>query len=86
MSKQTNKSPFHQGEQEVQTRLGVRDKIEEIGQRFIRCYLPDQHRKIYEQLPYLFIGSVDKEGRPWASVLVGRPGFIKHTRPAYAAC
>ena len=77
MSEQTNKSPFHQGERDVQSRLGVRDKIEETGQRFIRSYLPDQHREFYEQLPYLFIGSVDKEGRPWASVLVGRPGFIK---------
>lgn len=76
MSEQTIKSPFHQGERDVQTCLGVREKIEETGQRFIRSYLPDQHKEFYEQLPYLFIGSVDEEGRPWASVLVGRPGFI----------
>jgi predicted pyridoxine 5'-phosphate oxidase superfamily flavin-nucleotide-binding protein len=69
-------SPFHEGERELQSRLDVRDRIEDIGQRFIRDYLPDEHRAFYAQLPYLFIGSLDGLGRPWASVLVGRPGFI----------
>lgn len=69
-------SPFHHGEQQVQTRLGVRDKVEDLGQRFIRDYFPTQHREFYEQLPYIFLGTVDSGGRPWASVLVGQPGFI----------
>ncbi len=29
-------SPFHRGERDVQTRLGVREQIEDIGQRFIK--------------------------------------------------
>ncbi len=70
-------SPFHRGESEIQTRLGVRDQIEDIGQRFIRDHLPEQHREFYRQLPYLLMGSVDKSGRPWASVLVGRAGFVQ---------
>jgi len=69
-------SPFHKGEQEIQTRLGLRDKMENIGRRFIRTYLPDQHRQFYEQLPFLLVGSVDEGGRPWASAIAGRPGFI----------
>ena len=77
MSAHPPASPFHQGERDVQTRLGVRDRVEEIGQRFIRSYLPQQHREFYQQLPYLFIGSVDALGRPWASVVVGRLGFIQ---------
>jgi ferredoxin-NADP reductase/predicted pyridoxine 5'-phosphate oxidase superfamily flavin-nucleotide-binding protein len=69
-------SPFHPGEQEIQTRLGVREQIEDIGQRFIRDYLPEEHREFYAGLPFLVVGSVDRAGRPWASLLAGRPGFL----------
>jgi ferredoxin-NADP reductase/predicted pyridoxine 5'-phosphate oxidase superfamily flavin-nucleotide-binding protein len=74
-------SPFHRGEQEIQTRLGVRDTIENVGQRFIRDHLPGEHQQFYEQLPMLMVGSVDDSGRPWASVLVGHPGFLKSPDP-----
>jgi predicted pyridoxine 5'-phosphate oxidase superfamily flavin-nucleotide-binding protein len=77
----TTSSPFHQGEREIQERLGVREQLEEIGTRFIRGYMPGEHRAFYAQLPFLLIGSVDNRGRPWASVLVGRPGFISSTTP-----
>lgn len=69
-------SPFHPGEQEIQTRTGKRDKIESFGQRAIRPYMPEQHRDFYQQLPFLIAGSVDKQGWPWASVLSGPPGFV----------
>ncbi|MEN8133332.1 MAG: pyridoxamine 5'-phosphate oxidase family protein, partial [Pseudomonadota bacterium] len=44
-------------------------------------YMPDEHRAFYAQLPFLLIGSVDTAGRPWASVLVGRPGFVHSSTP-----
>jgi len=72
METEKQKSPFHRGEHEIQSRKGVRDQVEEIGQRFIRDYLPDEHREFHQQLPMLFVGSVDNSGRPWASVLVIR--------------
>lgn len=71
-----NSSPFHRGEQEMQARLGVRDNMERFGSRVIRDHLPEQHQDFYQQLPYLFLGHVDQQGWPWASMLVGRPGFI----------
>ena len=74
-------SPFHRGEQEIQSRFGVREQIENVGQRFIRDHLPDEHRQFYPQLPMLPVGSIDKAGRPWASVLVGRPGFMHSPDP-----
>ncbi len=37
-------SPFHAGEQQVQERLGVRDKIEGFARQVIRDHMPDQHR------------------------------------------
>jgi predicted pyridoxine 5'-phosphate oxidase superfamily flavin-nucleotide-binding protein len=68
--------PFHRGELEIQSRVGVRDRIANIGKKIIRDYLPDEHRQFYAKLPMLLVGSVDSAGRPWASVLAGPPGFV----------
>ncbi|HSV57749.1 MAG TPA: pyridoxamine 5'-phosphate oxidase family protein [Variovorax sp.] len=72
-----NNNPFHAGEQAVQEHLGIRDKMLVVGQRGIRSFMPEQHQRFFEQLPFVLVGSVDPEGRPWASVLAGRPGFIQ---------
>ena len=69
-------SPFHGGEQVAQSRVGVRDRIERQGRRVIREFMPDQHRQFYGQLPFLVLGTLDQSGRPWASIVVGPPGFI----------
>lgn len=69
-------SPFHEGEAAIQTRAGVRKKAEVIGRRFIRDFLPDQHREFYAQLPFILVASLDEQQRPWASILAGQAGFI----------
>ena len=74
-------SPFHAGEQQVQERLGVRDKIESFARRVIRDHLPEQHRAFYEQLPFVLLGTVDEQGRPWASLVAQRPGFMTSPDP-----
>jgi len=75
-------SPFHRGEQELQSRAGKREKIENMGRKIIRSFLPDQHREFYAQLPFIIVGSVDNDGWPWASILVGVAGFIRSPTPA----
>jgi len=70
-------SPFHAGEQAVQRRVGVRDQVERAGRNMIRDHMPDQHRELFEALPMLVAGSVDSNGRVWASILSGKPGFIR---------
>lgn len=72
---------FHPGERAVQQRLGVADKLDRVGRQAIRDHMPDQHREFFEQLPFVLVGSVDQQGQPWASVLVGEPGFIKAPDP-----
>jgi len=67
---------FHPGEQAMQLLAGSRERMAEMGHRIMRDFMPDQHRELFEKLPYLFVGSLDAEGRPWASMLVGRPGFV----------
>jgi uncharacterized protein len=69
-------APFHAGELAVQERVGVREKIEAVGQRIIRRFMPEQHRELFGKLPTFFVGSLDAQRRPWASVLAGRPGFV----------
>lgn len=69
-------SPFHRGEQEIQQRLGVREKMERFGRQVIRDYMPEQHRDFYAQLPFVFIAHSDDHGWPWASMLFNRKGFI----------
>lgn len=72
-----NPSPFHVGEQQVQERVGVRDPIESWGRRVVRPCLPDQHREFYPQLPFVVAAARDHAGRPWATLLVGPPGFLQ---------
>ena len=76
-----HRSPFHRGEQKIQSQLGVRERMEQFGQKVIRDYLPEQHREFYQQLSYLFVGHVDKQGWPWASILFGNQGFIQSSHP-----
>lgn len=74
-------SPFHAGERSLQSRYGVAERMEEIGGRLIRSAMPDQHRVFFAQLPFLVLGSVDGEGRPWATLLEGPPGFVRSPDP-----
>jgi len=75
------RSPFHRGEQQVQARLGVRDRLEGFGRRMIRDHMPDQHREFYGLLSFLLLGTADEEGRPWASIVAGPPGFVSSPDP-----
>jgi len=69
-------SPFHSGEQKIQSLLGVRDKMERFGKQVIRGFMPDQHREFYSKLPFVLVGHADKKGWPWASIVFDKPGFI----------
>jgi uncharacterized protein len=67
---------WHAGEKAIQQRVGVAEKMEAVGQRAVRDYMPDQHRDFFAQIPFIVVGSVDRSGDAWASLLAGRPGFI----------
>ena len=69
--------PFHAGEVAVQARLGVAERMDEIGRKVVRDHMPEQHQRFYEQLPMMLAGSVDPAGRPWATLLGGRPGVVQ---------
>lgn len=69
--------PWHAGERAVQEHVGVAERMAELGPRVVRHWMPEQHQRFFEQLPFMLVGSVDDQGRPWASVLTGEPGFVQ---------
>ena len=69
-------SPFHPGERFIQDLLGVRDVAERRGKAMFKSALTEQHRKFFEQLPYVITGHIDEAGQLWAGLIVGQPGFI----------
>ena len=51
----TAKSPFHRGEKEIQSRLGIAEKMEAQGRRMIRDHMPEEHQAFFSQLPLLIV-------------------------------
>lgn len=77
MAEQLEKLPtWHEGEIFIQAKLGVAERMDTVGRRVVRDFMPDQHRDFYAQLPFIVLGSVDAAGDPWATFLEGRPGFM----------
>jgi uncharacterized protein len=75
----TEDTPFHEGERSIQDRAGTRARMDVAGPRLIRDQMPDQHRELFEKLPWLIAGVADATGQPWATVLAGVPGFVTTT-------
>ncbi len=77
------KSPWHAGERQLQEAVHATERMEVIGQKVIRDYMPDQHREFYHQLPFMVVGAVDGDGRPWATLLEGPEGFVTSDDPQH---
>lgn len=67
---------WHAGEKTIQQQVGVSDHMDDLGKRIVRDYMPAQHRDFYQQIPFIVVGSVDRAGDAWATIAIGRPGFI----------
>jgi ferredoxin-NADP reductase/predicted pyridoxine 5'-phosphate oxidase superfamily flavin-nucleotide-binding protein len=70
-------SPFHPGEQAVQSRLGVRQAIEPWARKVVRPFMPQQHREFYARLPFVVASARDGDERQWVTLLAGPTGFIQ---------
>jgi uncharacterized protein len=76
-------SPWHEGELRLQRRAGAVEKMDDLGRRFVRDYLTDQHREFYPQLPFVVLGAVDPAGDVWATLRAGQPGFLSAPDPTH---
>jgi predicted pyridoxine 5'-phosphate oxidase superfamily flavin-nucleotide-binding protein len=68
---------WHEGELTAQQRVGSDKRMAEVGPKYIRHYMPQQHREYFKNLSMLFIGYTDHYSQSRASVLFGSSGFIE---------
>ncbi|MFZ4832258.1 pyridoxamine 5'-phosphate oxidase family protein [Rouxiella sp. Mn2063] len=66
------RASFHQGELQAQALAG----FSEVGGN-IYSAMPDQHREFFAGLRYVFVGTLDDEQWPVATVFSGPPGFMR---------
>ncbi|MCF2949399.1 pyridoxamine 5'-phosphate oxidase family protein [Paraglaciecola aquimarina] len=74
-------SAFHEGEQFIQQKVGKKNIMDAVGKKFIRSFLLEQHCEFYQGLQYVFIGHLDAQLQPWASILFKKTGLIKVISP-----
>ncbi len=67
--------PFHEGECEVQKRVGE-DKIAERTGRIITDRIPGSAIEFVNKQPMVITSCLDNEENIWTSILVGKPGFV----------
>ena len=68
-------NPFHEGELAVQQRLGVLMEGRRNGNAISDAIMPGA-LKFIDRQPFSVLGTIDAEENIWASILVGRPGFL----------
>jgi predicted pyridoxine 5'-phosphate oxidase superfamily flavin-nucleotide-binding protein len=71
-----NDGPFHEGELEAQRRAGESEAAAANSPMIGSRIMSGAVQFIREQ-PMAVIGSRDAKGRPWSSLLCGRPGFLE---------
>lgn len=69
-------TPFHEGEREVQNLAGERSIADRNGV-VIGPRVPNGAIQFLAQQRMLVIGTVDQNGTPWASMIVGHAGFAQ---------
>jgi len=67
--------PFHSGEREAQRRAGVAREAEEVG-GIVSPFLSPSVARFLRMQSLAVAATLDDRGRPWASLLTGRPGFL----------
>ena len=72
---------FHEGELKLQDQVGMRKQIEVMTKHLMHDFMLDQHREFFEGLEYIFLGTVDHEDLPHASIVTGRLGFVTTPDP-----
>lgn len=67
----------------MQAEAGKREEIARLSQVMMRDYMTEQQINFFQGLRYLFVGTVDEQGQPWASILSGPVGFISAPDPKF---
>jgi hypothetical protein len=73
-------SRYHAGELAVQERAAVRERAARVGGS-IHGAVPPAATAFLRQRRFVVLATADPEGRPWASILTGPPGFATAPDP-----
>ena len=63
----------------------MRASLEQRGGDVLRDHMPDQHREFFAQRQQIYLSLLDQAGRPWATLLEGKVGFITAPHPRILA-
>jgi uncharacterized protein len=78
-------NPFHHGEVKIQEIMGTAESVAEFAPKFIRPFLPDQHREFYTAQPFLVVAARDSQGDIWSTLITdidsGRNDFVTSPSP-----
>lgn len=69
-------APYHSGEREVQARAGVRRGSDRVASIF-RDSLPEVAQAFLSEQRMAVLAGEGTDGRAWASLLAGEPGFLQ---------
>ncbi|WP_120075935.1 pyridoxamine 5'-phosphate oxidase family protein [Aurantiacibacter odishensis] len=72
---------FHEGEIALQRSVGMAERIERVGAKVVRDFMPDQHREFFARLPFIVAATVDDLGDVWPTIFTGQPGFVSSPSP-----
>jgi ferredoxin-NADP reductase/predicted pyridoxine 5'-phosphate oxidase superfamily flavin-nucleotide-binding protein len=61
--------PFHEGEVAVQKLLGSHEHVMTYAPKFIRPFMPEQHRDFFEAQPFVVVAARDTQGCMWSTLL-----------------
>ncbi|QXJ21563.1 pyridoxamine 5'-phosphate oxidase family protein [Actinomadura graeca] len=67
---------YHQGERAARRRAGLGDQGE-VSAGAVRAQIPEVAQRFLLQQPMLVLGAADDQERMWATLLTGRPGFLR---------
>jgi hypothetical protein len=66
-------SPWYRGELEPLRRVGVVEQMHNI-----RDYMPNVRRDFFCDLPFAVLGVISCDGEVWATLIVGKAGFVSY--------
>jgi len=81
----TDSAMFHDGNRQLQDRFDSRRISDRIEEKLTRTEFTAADKAFIESMPYFFLATADRDGRPDCSYKGGLPGFVRVTGPSELA-
>jgi predicted pyridoxine 5'-phosphate oxidase superfamily flavin-nucleotide-binding protein len=84
-ARMTGSMLYHDGNRHMQDQFESRRIADRLEEKLARATFTEDDKAFIESLPYFFIASADREGRPDCSFKGGLPGFVRVIGPSELA-